>query len=156
MFSGEYREIFRCTFFVEQLRWLPQAKLESSLWNSQIFGSSYFWLDLISWASSALWHSSCETRCPQKNVCGGIHLYCNSNFKIFKIKTVSSAMYSKVDVFLHSQSGWCFEIVFLNDLSIKNTFLFNFFQKKIVRQFDVRSHVIQNLADANKISASRI
>ena len=65
-------------------------------------------------------------------------------------------MYSKVDVFLHSQSGWCFEIVFLNDLSVKNTFLFNFFQKKIVRQFDVRSHVIQNLADANKISASRI
>ena len=30
--------------------------------------------------------NSCKTRYPQKNICGGVHSYCNSNFKTFKLK----------------------------------------------------------------------
>ena len=60
--------------------------ISSSLWNKQNFRSSYFWLHLIVWAVTTLWRNSCKTRCPQKNICGGVLSYCNLNFKIFKVK----------------------------------------------------------------------
>ena len=50
-----------------------------------------------------------------------------TSFVKIKIKTVCSDAYSTVAVPLHSQSGWCLEIVFLNDLSVENTSLFTTF-----------------------------
>ena len=38
-------------------------------------------------------------------------------------------------------------IFFLNCLSVKNRSLFNFYKKKTAWQFDVRSHVTQDLRD---------
>ena len=72
--------------FIEHLRLLPLVKLEPSLWNQQNFSSSYFLLHLISWAPSTLWQNSCKSQYPQKNICGGVHSHCNSNFKTFKFK----------------------------------------------------------------------
>ena len=91
------------------------------LWNQQNFHPSYLWLNLISCSASTLWQNSCKTPCPQKNICGGLHSYCNSNFKIFKLKlklkTIYSDMYSTVEVFLHLGSGWFWVVLryyFLN------------------------------------------
>ena len=55
-FPCEYSEVFKNTFCIEYLRWLPLLNLEPSLWNLQSFSSSYFWLHLISWAPSTSWH----------------------------------------------------------------------------------------------------
>ena len=98
-----------------------------SLWNQKNFHPSFLWLDLISCSASTLWQTSHKTRCLQNNISGGLHSYCNSNFKIFKwkleIKIVYSDAYSTVKIFLHSRSG-CFWVVlwyfFLNDLSVRN------------------------------------
>ena len=113
VFSCEYCEIFKNTFFVEHLRWLPLLKLEPSLCNQQNFSSNYFWLHLISWALSTVWQNSCKTRYSQKNICAGVHSYCNSNFKTFKLKKNSLQWYVlSLEVSFYSQSGWCIEIVF--------------------------------------------
>ena len=59
-------------------------------------------------AASTFWQNICKTLLPQKNICGGVHSYCNSNFKIckwkLKIKTVYSVAYSAAQVFIHSCS----------------------------------------------------
>ena len=56
-------------------------------------------------------------------------------------------MYSNVEVSLHSQSRWCFEILnfFWMFLGLKNRSVFNSYKKKIVWQFYVRSHVTKDL-----------
>ena len=79
--SCEYCDIFKSTIFIEHLRWLSLVKLDPSLWDQQNFSSSYFWQHLISWDPSTSRQNSCKTRYPQKNLCGGAHSYCNSNFK---------------------------------------------------------------------------
>ena len=38
--------------------------------------------------------------------------------------------------------------LFLNDLIVENTSLLNFYKQKVMRQFDVRSHVTQDLRDS--------
>ena len=110
--SCGYCEIFKSTFFIKLIPWLSLVKLNPSLCNQQNFSSSRFWQHLISWAPSTLWQNSSKAQCPRKNICGGVHSYCNSNLKTFKENknTVCSDMYSILEVSLHSQSGWCFEI----------------------------------------------
>ena len=52
-----------------------------------------------------------------------------------------------------------FGIVFLNDLSVKNTSQFNYYKKKIVSEFDISKHVTQDLQEIRtyfNISALRI
>ena len=132
-FQVNFANFLRKTFFTEHLRWLPLVK--KSLWNSENFSFSYFWLQMISWAPSTLWHYSCKTRYPQKNSFSGFHSYFNSNFKAFKLNKNSLQWYV-----LNRKS-------FLNDSTVTNTSLFNFDKKKIVRQFDVRSHVTQDIGD---------
>ena len=67
-----------------------------------------------------------------------IHIHINSNFKIFKqkikIKTVYSDVYSTGDVScIHGvPASVVLYNCFLNDLSVKNVFLFEFYKKKIV------------------------
>ena len=84
----------------------------SSQWNQRIFHSSYFWLHVITWAGSTLWQYCGKTRCPLKNICYRVRIYCNSNFKIFKWKVNINAVYSDVcwtlEVFPHSQTGCYF------------------------------------------------
>ena len=79
-------KLLRTPILIKHLWWLPLVILGPSLWNQQNFSSSYFWLHLISCVSSTLWHNSCKTRYPQKNIYGGAHSYCNSNFKTFKLR----------------------------------------------------------------------
>ena len=79
-----------------RVSFLIKLQLKKRLWhryfpvniakNWQNVSSSYFLLHLISWAPSTLRHNSCKTRYPQKDICGGVHSYCNSNFKTFKLK----------------------------------------------------------------------
>ena len=65
----------------------------------------------------------------RKNICDGIHFYCNSNFEIFKLKaiktgdiysTICSDRYSTVEVFL-AFTEWLVLWNFLNELNAKNT-----------------------------------
>ena len=81
-FPVSIAKLLRTPFFIEYLRWLPLV----SLWNQQTFSSSYFWLHLISWGPSKLRQNSCQMWYPHKNICGGVHSYCNSNCKTFKLK----------------------------------------------------------------------
>ena len=54
-------------------------------------------------------------------------------------------MYSTIEVSLHSQSEWYFEIVFwMIWVSI-----YNFYKNKTVWQFDVRCQVTQDLGDTH-------
>ena len=45
-------------------------------------------------AASTLWQNSSKTRLPQKNICGGVHSYCNWNFKIYIWKLKIKAVYT--------------------------------------------------------------
>ena len=65
---------------------LPHMFFASSQWNQRIFRSSYFWIHVTTWAASTLWQYCCKTRCPLKNICYRVRIYCNANFKIFKCK----------------------------------------------------------------------
>ena len=69
---------------------------------------------MTSWDSSTLSQNSCKTRCPQKNICGGsIHIAIQTSKHLNKIKIQFAVICdSTVEVSLHSQSGWYFEIVF--------------------------------------------
>ena len=51
-------------------------------------------------------------------------------------------MYSTVEASL-----WCFEIVFWMIECWERVSIYNFYKKKIVWQFDIRSHVTQDLRD---------
>ena len=66
---------------------------------------------------------------PQEIICGRVHSYCNANLKTFKLKTVCSDMDSTV-VFLHSQCGWCFEIVFWMIWVLRPHLYLTFIRKK--------------------------
>ena len=71
---------------LEHLRWLPLVKLEPSSLNQQISVPAIF--DYI-WYHEVHLHcnkKSCKTQYLQKNNCGGVHSYRNSNFKTFKLK----------------------------------------------------------------------
>ena len=57
------------------------GKLRPKSLKSAIF---QFQLHFISWAPFTLWQNSCKTRCPQKNICSGVHSYCSSNMKTFE------------------------------------------------------------------------
>ena len=57
-------------------------------------------------------------------------------------------MYSTVEVFLHSQSGRCFEI----DLIVKGTSLWKLYKKITAWQVDVRSHVMEDLGDTPRFN----
>ena len=69
-------------------------------------------------------------------------------------------MYSTVEVPYIDRVGHAsFGIVFLNDLSVKNTSQFNYYKKKIVSEFDISKHVTQDLQEIRtyfNISALRI
>ena len=96
-FQVNLAKFFRTSFFIEHLRWLPMAKLESNLWNQQNFSSSYFWLN------------SCKIilKCDiETTTCGSVHSYsfksCSPTFKEWLVL-------------------WNY---FLNDLNVKKTSLF--------------------------------
>ena len=114
-FSCEYCKIFKNIFFIEHLRWLSLVKLEPSLWNKQNF--SYFWLYLISWALSTLWHNSCKTQYLHKNKNKNILQWNVPNRRSFSAFTEWVVLWN----------------CFLNDLIVKNKYLFNFYKKKIMR-----------------------
>ena len=125
-----------------------------SLWNQQNFRSSHFWLNLIAWSVSTLRQHICKIRCRQKSIRLGVHSYYNLNIKIFKWKVKINAVlwwcvlnrrcFPDFTVWLLL---WCFQIVFWNDLGVKNRSSFNFYKKKTAWQFDVRSHMTQDLGD---------
>ena len=112
------------------------------------FSSSYFRPHMIPWVPSILWHNSCKTQNPQKKYFWWFHSYCNSNFKTIKLNknSLQSSVLNRrrFPAFTDWVVLWnCF----LNDLSVNNTPIFNFYKKKIVWKFDVRSHVVQDLED---------
>ena len=129
----------------------------SSLWNQQNFRSSYFWLHLIVWSACALQQYSCKTRCLQKNICCRVHSYCNLNFKIFKwkvkINAVYGNVYSPVKVFLIQWiSCFCSAFNFFPEwFNCKEQVIFIFYKKKTAWQFDVRSHMTQDLGNTHNL-----
>ena len=100
-----------------------------SLWNQKNFLSSCFWPHFkITLAASTLWQNSCKTRLPPKNICVRVYSYYNSNFKIHegKMKIQFKVMCIYSQKFSYSSSG-CSSLMlwycFLNDMSVRNTFL---------------------------------
>ena len=85
-FPVNIARFLRRPILIKHLWWLPLVKLESYLWNQKNFSSSYFCVHLISYVPSTLWRNSCKTPYPQKNVCGGVHSFSNSNLKTFKLR----------------------------------------------------------------------
>ena len=75
------------SFFKEHLWWLPLVKLDPNLWNQQNFSSNCFRLHLISWVLLHCDKIVVKHDVHRKNICRGVHLYCNTNFKTSKIKT---------------------------------------------------------------------
>ena len=131
-------------------RWLPLVKLDPSLWYQQNFSFNCFWQHLISWGPSIYCdNNNYKTQCPQNSICGGVHWYCNSNFKTFKENnTVCSDMYSTV-----GRAGGYFEIDFWMIWLVTARLYLPLWQ------FDVRSHVTQDLKEIRvyfSISALRI
>ena len=121
-----------------------------SLWNQKNFHPSFFMTRLDIMFRLYIVTNSHETRCLQNNISGGLHSYCNSNFKIFKgkleIKIVYTDAYSTVKIFLHygvAASGWCFDIFFWM-IWVLGTSLLNFYKTKTAWLFGVRSHVTQH------------
>ena len=117
----------RITFFIEHLWWVPLVKLEPRHWNQQTFSSSYFWLNMISWAPSTLRQNSCKTRYLEK-----IFVLVPIHTVIETLKQFAVIIYPAVEAFLYSQCAVLWNS-FINDLSVKNISLFSFYKKKIVR-----------------------
>ena len=56
-------------------------------------------------------------------------------------------MYSTVEVSLHSQGGWRFEIVFWMIWVLITRLYLTFIRRKLLWQFDIRSNVTQDFGD---------
>ena len=99
--SCEYYEVFKNTFFYRT----PPVAASVKISVPAIF--DYTWYHRLPLRCDII----VVKRYPQKNDYGGVHPYCSSNFKTFKLKKKHFVVIC-IQVFLHSQSGWGFEIVF--------------------------------------------
>ena len=144
MFSCENDKIFKSTFFIEHFRWLHLVKLVPNFWNQQNFSSI-----------DCTWYHGLPLHCDKilvKHdvhrkifVVESIHIVIRSSKHLNKIKILSQWYVLNHRSFPTFTEWVVLWKCFLNDLSVKNTFLFNFYKKKIVWEFDVRSHVTQDL-----------
>ena len=149
MLFCEYCEIFKNSFFIEHLV-AASSKIRTKSPKSTRFQFELFLTRLDIMGSFYIVTKSCKIRHPQKNICGGVHLYCNSIFKTFKLKKKKKNSLQRH--LLNRRNFFAFTVrvlwnCFLNDMVVKNTSLFNFYNKKIVWQFDLRSQVTQDLGD---------
>ena len=139
VFCCEYREIFRTLFY-------GTPPVTASGKNSKISVPAVF---------DCTWYHGLPLHCDKIAVkhdvkrkifmLESIHTTIQTSKHLNKIKIqFCNDMYSTAEASLHSQSRWCFEIVFWRIECCGHVSIY-LYKKKIVWELDVRSHVTQDL-----------